>query len=254
MIPLALIDQHRRAQANVVTLSERALRTLFRNLPSDAVAATELLLVNVPAVVTSLGEVAATEAADFYDEARSSSRPAGTFRAATAPAAPVEQIEAMVRWGVTPLWAVGPRLEAALARIAGGTARLVRQPGRHTVLESTEQDPARPRYARYPNRGACDFCLMLASRGAVYTEDTATAVTGRTMGGPGTRGGPITTTRGSQAVGEPFHDSCGCEAVPVWTPDDLPPINRELQAEWAEHASQAPDPIAAWREHVATRN
>lgn len=52
--------------------------------------------------------------------------------------------------------------------------RLTLDAGINQVFTSMSRDPVRPRWARVTRPGACSFCLMLASRGAVYrSEDTA---------------------------------------------------------------------------------
>ena len=56
-------------------------------------------------------------------------------------------------------------------------------------MQSAHKDNAA--YARVPEPGACKFCLMLASRGFVYSKSTA----GQT---------------------KKFHGKCRCNAVPVW--------------------------------------
>jgi hypothetical protein len=265
VIPPALIAQHELAQSSIETLAGRALTDVWRSLDlSDARAATDMLLPRVREITVAYGELSAVEAADFYDEARASSRPrGGRFRATAASPAETSQVDAMTRWAVTPVWAETPRAQAALSRLAGGTQRLVRQPARETIHRAVTRDPADARYVRKPQPGACDFCLMLASRAYGDTTYTSAAaaetvvgrevrersrmrdgvfVRGRIVG----RRGP----RGRRHVGDAFHDRCGCEAVPVWSDDDVPEINQQLAAEWDEHASTASNPREAWREHV----
>lgn len=58
------------------------------------------------------------------------------------------------------------RLEDAFERIVASTARHANQAGRETVMESASRHDIR--YARAPEPGACAWCLMLSSRGAVY--------------------------------------------------------------------------------------
>jgi hypothetical protein len=227
----SLLSEHRRALAQVARLTERDLTRLWRTLPlSDAATTTVALVDSLPIITDTYGEVAATLAADLYDEARSHP---GTYRARTAPPAPLGQVEALARWAVTPLWSDAPDLLAAFGRLRGGTERLVLQPARRTIEDSARNDPVRTGYARHPNPGACDFCLMLASRGAVYAtrEAALTVGTGR--------------IRGTQQAGEPFHDSCRCTHVPVFAPDDLPDLNRQLQAIWQDTRGSNDDKRAA---------
>ena len=60
----------------------------------------------------------------------------------------------------------------ALARMVGDSQRLVLNGGRSTLASQVHTDQRGRAYARVTSGKACAFCLMLASRGAVYTKDT----------------------------------------------------------------------------------
>ncbi|MCQ9343548.1 VG15 protein [Corynebacterium kozikiae] len=90
----------------------------------------------------------------------------------------------------------------ALRKLQGIANRLVAEPARKTVGLATLK--AGTRYARVPEPGACSFCLMLGSRGAVYSSKTALGTMGR------------------------YHDNCRCLAIEVKTDADLLRINRDL--------------------------
>jgi hypothetical protein len=77
----------------------------------------------------------------------------------------------------------------ALTQAAGSMSRLVLESGRQTVTESVRRDSAAFGWRRVLGGGGCDFCRMLAGRGAVYKEDTADF---------------------------PSHDHCGCTSEPVY--------------------------------------
>lgn len=72
---------------------------------------------------------------------------------------------------------------------SGTVARLVMDAGRDTVLQTVAADPKARGWHRVLGGHGCDFCRMLAGRGAVYT-----ATTGRFHA----------------------HDHCGCSAEPVY--------------------------------------
>lgn len=93
--------------------------------------------------------------------------------------------------------------EDSLRKLQGITNRLVAEPARNTVFGASVA--AGTRYARIPEPGACNFCLMLASRGAVYSRDT---VVGNSM--------------------NRYHDGCRCLGIEVKTDSDLPQINKDL--------------------------
>lgn len=77
----------------------------------------------------------------------------------------------------------------ALSQTTGAMSRLVLQSGRDTVLSTIREDRAAYGWQRVLGGGGCDFCRMLAGRGAVYKEDTADFES---------------------------HDHCGCTSEPVY--------------------------------------
>lgn len=79
-------------------------------------------------------------------------------------------------------------------------------------------------YARQPELGACDFCLMLASRGAAYLTRSAA----QSVGAPGV------VMRGNRKAGDSYHDNCKCRAVEVSEGTGLPPQALTLRKRWIE--------------------
>ena len=113
---------------------------------------------------------------------------AGRFVAEPAKLANLSRFEALVGWGIGPLFGSSPDPYAALSKIDGGLQRIVADGYRETVQESSVRDRAAQGWAR-EGVGDCDFCRMLIGRGAVYTEATADFES---------------------------HDRCHCVAVPVF--------------------------------------
>lgn len=223
------LEEFRRLQQSLVTLSARDLLRAWRTLDlSDARSATDILLATVPDITAAYGDLAAVAAADLYDDLRAEFGPGTPFRTRVSAVAPPEQARAAVRWAVTPLWATDPRLTTVLSRLSGSTRRLTLQPARDTIRSQVRRD--RAGYAVVPSGTACDWCAMLASRGAVYvSEETASA---------------------SVMADRDWHDNCRCVVTPIWSERDLPDINRRLHDEWQQVASGADDPRKAWREHI----
>jgi hypothetical protein len=150
-------------------------------------------------LVDAWGDVAATAAADFYDEMRGRAGAAGGFAAILAAAASRNQVAGTVTWAMNTVSPAGEDFDpaAALGKLQGPLQRLIRQTGRATIDESARRDPSRPRVARVPmGDDTCAFCLVLASRGPVYRS---------------------TTSAGHDTK---YHDFDDCEQVLVWTPDD----------------------------------
>ncbi|WP_327100056.1 hypothetical protein OIE68_15530 [Nocardia vinacea] len=106
-----------------------------------------------------------------------------------------------------------PTPEEIASRLTRSSQRLIMQPARDTIVESVEGDPADAQWARVPQgEVTCAFCLVMASRGAVYSSRAAASqVIGR-------RG----RTRGKRKLGDSYHDDCDCQAVPFWDDDEYP--------------------------------
>lgn len=255
--------EHAAAQAALEALANRDIVRFWRTLNlEDAREATRLLIPAVRDVVGAYNDLAATVAADYYDDARDAAQVSGQFSARPAPALPTDQVDALTRWSVTPLWSQDPRYGLALARLAGGSQRLIRRAERDTITSNVRRDPATPRYVRVPSADACAFCLMLASRGPVYQAESAREVVGRGVrqwDRPGRRGPSrivdrVGGRRGSRQLGEPYHDNCRCRTQPVWSMHDVPDINRRLADEWDQVTAGEREQLDAWRAHVdATR-
>jgi hypothetical protein len=223
VIPQSIIDRHRRVQDAYTTLAFRDLVTVWRDLDlTDAQTATANLFRPVQTIVTDYGDLSAVEAADFYDQVRAVTNQPGRFAATPATTAGLDRLEALVRWAVTPIWSTDPDPDLALSRLAGGAQRIIREAERETIRAASGADGAR--YIRSPRFDACPFCLMLAARADLYeSRESASVVVGRSG-----------RTRGNRPMGERYHDHCRCAPVPIWTGDDMPEINRRLNAEWQQ--------------------
>lgn len=130
-------------------------------------------------------------------------------------------------------WAVNTSLEGgalngglARRKLDGVLVRLVSQPAHQTVIGTVTRDGTA--FARVSEPGACSFCLMLASRGAVYeSRDHALRV-----------GVDGVSKRTKRERGAGFHDNCRCVAIEVKRDgSDLPRINKDLERLWDESGS-----------------
>lgn len=127
-------------------------------------------------------------AADWYEDSRLDVAPGGDF----APPLPEPRNP-----GVDALtdWALGPDWEEAARRFEAGIQLRIANAVREALMEASVADPAARGWQRVGDGDSCPFCLLLISRGAVYTSATA-------------RFGA--------------HDDCGCMAVPAWGGQPLP--------------------------------
>lgn len=188
---LQLLKQFERENDGIAELVERDLTGFLGALNFGRPDLVQSALFEfIPALVSEYGDVAASVAADWYEELRESEGVPGSFSAPMAPTVPVEQVNGRLGYATRasgPLW-IGDTatLTAFLGMMANEYAL---QPGRDTVMQAAHRDNAA--YARIPEPGACKFCLMLASRGFVYSKDTA-------------------------GDSKKFHGKCRCNPMPVW--------------------------------------
>ena len=245
MTTLADVDAYGLAVDDLTTLAFADIEVLVNSLDhSDAVALREALLDLLPGVVEPYLLGSADLAAAWYEELRNQTERA-RFQAVAAGAAINDaQIAAMTRRAMAPLF--GQSESTVLNLLSGSVQRLIANAGRDTIRENVMRDRIRVGYARIPKAGCCSFCSMLASRGAVYNSATsAGAVQGRGMAlgsTDGKRGGQAQgiKVRGSQDLGDRFHDFCKCRVAPVFVGDTFAAEARD------EH-------LAIYREHIAVR-
>jgi hypothetical protein len=188
--------------------------------------------------VQRYAQASASLAARQYKLQRSAAGVPGSFGAIPADPPPVEQIAQAVDWAVQPLWnrnvvahaqaggtavieapvkvaeapatevpSAGSAIADAKARLAAASERLVLDAGRNTVIDNAERDRKAKGWARIPEPGACSFCLMLATRGAVY--------------------------RSEASGGFKTHDNCRCHVEPVFNAYEPSAAVRQAQALWA---------------------
>lgn len=194
----------------LVRLASLDLSVLWQQI-SDGVIARELLTQVLPELTAVYGSAAGTLAADWYDEARESSRVVGGFRARVAPLPDAGRTDALAGWAVEPLFSDEPDLLTAKTRAEGGMQRIIANVGRETVMGSSVEDP-RARGWQREGAGECGFCAMLIGRGAVYTEATAD------FGA---------------------HDHCKCSAVPAFEGEPKPVKEFAPGPEQASEADRA---------------
>lgn len=155
------------------------------------------LLAFFPELVTEFGDISALLAADYYDMLRDVPPSAASFQAAYARPVDPGKAEGATRWAVAALFAEDAPLFTS--QLLGATQRLVAQRGRDTIFENAGRDPVRTAVARIPSGSdTCTFCIMTASRGAVY-KDLVSA-------------GEMNS----------FHDNCDCVPTIIRSKRDYP--------------------------------
>jgi len=163
-------------------------------LADTADMARDALLELLPQLVDTYGLAAGSLAADWYDEAREQVAVRGRF-VAFVPDPKPETGEVLARWGVKPLYKAEPDWAAARTQINGGLQKRIADQARESVTVSSVQDPAAQGWQRVTSGKSCPFCVMLASRGRVFSESSADFAS---------------------------HGHCDCYAVPAWGGEPIP--------------------------------
>jgi hypothetical protein len=202
MVERADIERFRLANSELSKGVQAALEDFFLSLDlSKPELVRDALLEFMPILTDQYGSVAATMAADWYDELRAGSRASGRFRALAAPSVPTEAVEEKVRYLASHLWTPDPA--GMLGALLTAADKYVKQPGRDTMASNARREGAR--FARVPTgKKTCSFCLILASRDAVYSTKQAAG------------------DRRNTGKGDSFHGKCDCQVVRIGKESDYP--------------------------------
>ena len=196
------------SQAGLVLLFARELEQSWPNVDPQQLKAT---LPRFTAIIAQLvhryGAASSTLAARFYQSQRQAAGIAGRFTVKPADPPPWTQIRSTVGWATRDMWVADPPVDQALKDLTGATEQLVLDQGRDTIIGAANTDRKAIGWARVPEPDACYFCAMLATRGAVYKEDT---------------------------VGFKAHNNCRCHVEPVFTHYEPSAQIREWDALYAK--------------------
>jgi hypothetical protein len=180
-----------------------------------------LLLDGVPEIVAYYSAGSSALAADFYDDERERAAPPKLYLAEPIIIDRTEKLRRAVVWAADPLFADDPA--AAAGRLADVVQLESARPFRDTVLTNRRRDPSAVGWRRVTN-GGCKLCVMLASRGAVYTDQTARFAT---------------------------HGHCKCTAQPVFSSNDYGDEANAMQYV-ASRKRRTPEQQANLREYLNT--
>ena len=187
-------EQHVRVQAALGVRSQNDLARIWVAFNPSAVDESWRLIERPLMLLTEARRTQSLAVADSYYKA---------LRATEGVHGAIPTLEPLADWEVAartsyhvtgPVWTKSAILageqdlkEMALRRVAGALARHVMDGGREQIGRLVRAE--RIRYRRVVSGRACDFCAMLGSRGAVYSESTGYFRS---------------------------HDHCTCSAEPVW--------------------------------------
>jgi hypothetical protein len=181
-----------------------------------------------------------------YRRQRTAAGETSVYRPAIATLPSLEDIGAMVDEALAGLDLSAPELDGnaladAKARLAKAAEDAVFDTGTRTILDNARGDAKARGYARIPEPNACAFCLMLATRGAVYKADRKGRVAnGRGQHAKGTRHSTGDSFAASDAKFEDgeipstvkVHDNCRCHPEPVFTSYEPSARVRAADALW----------------------
>lgn len=184
----------RNAQSGVSALVERDLARVFARVATeDARFVRDVLLEAAPLIVDQYAQIAQTVGLDWYQAVRAAAL--GPGAAPMPPGSPIplpdtaERVVATVRRAVGDLFGEHPRPDSALHSITSKCQQYALEGSRDGIRVASLRDPASRGWSRSTNANACEFCVELAGRGAVYSADS---------------------------VDFEAHDGCNCIAVPAF--------------------------------------
>lgn len=194
--------------------SRRALTLLTGSAVADAqqILATDGPAALFEAVVPIVGyysDGSSALAADFYDDERDAAGARGRFAAE-----PVVNLREQKLY-IGTAWATEKGIDAieSASRLAQVIQFETARPYRDTITTNRHRDPEAVGWRRVSS-GKCKFCAMLASRGAVYREETARFAA---------------------------HTNCHCTAQPVFTSNDTGQSASVIQYQASQKRTSAKD-------------
>lgn len=185
--------EQRQALAQLTALAQSDLAAFW--VAADALPVEELrvaLAEILPGIGLTYGDAAAALGAEWFETAREASGAPGSFAPVLAEQPDQGRWASLANWAtqtmVKPDAPQGAR-QIVLKRVDGGLQRSIAAQHRETIMRSSIADPAAKGWRRVGVGDSCEFCSMLLSRGAVYTE---------------------------ASVRFRSHDHCNCAAAPAW--------------------------------------
>ena len=127
-------------------------------------------IAGVSALVHTYGRTSGAIAARYYQAARDAAGISGKVTIVPAKPPVYGELDTGIRWATKGLWSEDPDIDAAQSLVQGVAERATLDVGRNTLLEAIHRDRHARGWARVVEPGACSFCIMLATRGAVYRQ------------------------------------------------------------------------------------
>lgn len=186
-------EEFRRAIRDLGIVADGDLSVLWRSVRDERDARTALMDL-LPDLVETYSLAAGSIAADYYDDLREAAEAPRRFTAIVPDPGDTDTTSLVA-------WALGEANDGPAFRslVEGGFEKRIANSARNVVTTSSVADPSAIGWMRV-GAGACDFCAMLVSRGAVYTEASADF---------------------------PAHDRCHCGAAPAFDSEQVKQVRSE---------------------------
>lgn len=242
---MATLDEQRTLLDELSRLGLSDLNSIWK-LAIEADDPLAFILDAYPELMAQYGTIVAELSAQWYDEALP---PGVTTAYAAAPAL----VPAAEKFRNSAAWALNSGDGShALDKLAGTFQRGMWDMDRETQVINATEEPG-SQWVRHASANACPFCKVLATRGAVYTSRRAAervvgrgkemSLSDRRARARGEnrdarhrfRAGGV-KTRGTQKLGDKFHDNCHCRAIAVRPGGsyEAPPYVEKWQQEYID--------------------
>jgi len=227
------VQSHYALQLGVTASLVAALRRLWRLVDlGDVSGSLPAYKTAVAAVVNQYGLASASFGSDYFDTMRAQAGVTAPFRTPLVDPAPDAQVQASLGWATSDLTGpsaptiTGDDLATTVqAKVEGVSQKLVTDAGRNELIAAIEADKEATGWARVTKPGACAFCRMLATRGAVY--------------------------RSAETAKFEAHDKCHCTIQPLFGHHYEPPAHtRADMALYREVTKGKSDKLNAFRRAV----
>jgi hypothetical protein len=175
-----------KAHKGIRAMIERDIAKVMSGIDlTDAVAARLALVEAVPPIVERYGEIAATVAADWFDEAREAAGVAGAYRARVVVPDKTPAVIETIHRAVGGLFGADPDVGGVSNAITSKAARYALEASRQTIIDNALDDHETKGWRREALPTACPFCRSLVGNFAYKADFDA-------------------------------HDKCNCFAVPIY--------------------------------------
>jgi len=194
---------------------------LFSRTSGTPEARRLILLDNIPGLIDYYSDGSSALALDFYEQERELAGATSPFVPQIVETDRVVKTRSAIAWSAAPLL-VDPEDVLSVASRMGELIQLeVARPYRDAILVNQKNDPYAIGWRRV-TAGGCKLCRMLASRGAVYRQSSATFAT---------------------------HPNCHCTAEAVFRGGESGPEASVMQYK-ASHKGRTPAQKAALRQYL----